>query len=292
MWPNFFIVGAAKAGTTSLYQYLKQIPGIYMSPVKEPHYFSRRVIPDDHHYRPIRDKEKYLNLFKKVNNEKVVGEASPTYLRDPEAPKLIHQVSPNARILISLRDPIERTFSLYLSMLRNRFLKLSFHEEVLRSLKHRVNEYSVPNLRLHSALYSKYVKNYLDIFGKKQVKIIIFEEFIKDSKSTVQEILEFLDVNYTINDFKVKVHNPYRVWRGPVVGHIAKNTTAVKISKAILPQSTLQFLTENIFSKKQPKSKMDQQAMMRLVRFYSDDVEILEKILGRKLPWANFKNDS
>ena len=110
MWPNFFIVGAAKAGTTSLYQYLKQIPGIYMSPVKEPHYFSRRVIPDDHHYRPIRDKEKYLSLFKKVNNEKVVGEASPTYLRDPEAPRLIHQVSPNARILISLRDPIERPF--------------------------------------------------------------------------------------------------------------------------------------------------------------------------------------
>ena len=85
-WPNFFIVGAPKAGTTSLYWYLRNITGIYMSSIKEPNYFSIKVRPKDYFLRPIRDKRKYLNLFKDVIDEKIIGEASPSYLRDPEAP--------------------------------------------------------------------------------------------------------------------------------------------------------------------------------------------------------------
>ena len=107
-WPNFFIVGAPKSGTTSLYEYLKQIPQVYMSPVKEPHYFSKSIVPDNHFLKPIRDKKKYLNLFEGAKNEIAIGEASPTYLADPEAPKLIHELVPNAHIIIILRDPIER----------------------------------------------------------------------------------------------------------------------------------------------------------------------------------------
>ena len=102
-WPNFFIIGAPKAGTSSLYNHLKEIPGIYMSPVKEPNYFSRSNVPDNSIYRPIRDKEEYLNLFEKVKDEKIVGDASTKYLTDVHAYELIHQVSPQARILISLR---------------------------------------------------------------------------------------------------------------------------------------------------------------------------------------------
>ena len=62
-WPNFFIVGAPKAGTSSLYAYLKDIPGIYMSPIKEPNYFSAATIPATSSFGPIRDKKKYLSLF-------------------------------------------------------------------------------------------------------------------------------------------------------------------------------------------------------------------------------------
>ena len=105
-WPNFFIVGAPKAGTSSLYAYLNEIPGIFMSPKKEPNYFSENTIPNDHPIKPIRDKKKYLELFKGVKGEKIIGEASTSYLADPEAPKLIHEACPDAKILISLRDPV------------------------------------------------------------------------------------------------------------------------------------------------------------------------------------------
>jgi len=177
-WPNFFIVGAAKAGTTSLYEYLKDIPGIYMSPVKEPNYFSVNILDDNHELKPIRKKEQYLMLFN--NDAKILGEASAYYLSDPEAPKLIHKVSPNAKILISLRDPVEREFSHFL-MEKERYAKTekTFREIIQIELNYKNSK---KNYALKHGLYSENVKRYLEIFGTCQVKIIIFEEWIKNPK--------------------------------------------------------------------------------------------------------------
>src|SRR5690348_14769120 len=108
-WPNFFIVGAQRAGTTSLYRYLNTAPGVYMSPVKEPNYFAAtlKTLVDAKavratHTRFIRDKDAYLELFKAAKDEIAVGEASPNYLWDPLAPELIREVAPCARIIMSL----------------------------------------------------------------------------------------------------------------------------------------------------------------------------------------------
>ena len=106
-----------------------------MSKIKEPNYFSRVVVPDDHPLRPIRDTEKYLQLFAGATSERVVGEASPTYLADPEAPRLIRDVAPDCRVLISLRDPVERAFSHYLMMRNNGKAEGSFLDEVRRGLR-------------------------------------------------------------------------------------------------------------------------------------------------------------
>src|SRR5918911_2549475 len=89
IWPNFFIVGAAKAGTTSLYYYLNEIPGICMSRIKEPYYFSPHYI-QQYPGETVTNKEGYLRLFENANSCTAVGEASPSYLWDPDSPKLIH----------------------------------------------------------------------------------------------------------------------------------------------------------------------------------------------------------
>ena len=117
IWPNFFIVGAPRSGTTFLYHYLNQISGIFMCPVKEPNYFAASINPKRKLIKPIRSKEKYLKLFENVENETAIGEASPTYLWDPQAPKLIHEKIPNAKFIFILRNPIERAFSHYLFLL-------------------------------------------------------------------------------------------------------------------------------------------------------------------------------
>jgi len=177
-WPNFFIAGSLKAGTTSLHAYLNNIPGIYMSPVKEPKYF---LVSNFYKYRhpPIRDKKKYLKLFEKAREEKIIGESSPQYLLDPQTPKLIHQIVPQAKILISLRDPVERFFSHYLMQIRTGRIKTTFSEEIDLLFK-KITDEKLDYIKRDSGLYSKDVKRYLDIFGNKQVKIIILEEFIKN----------------------------------------------------------------------------------------------------------------
>ena len=128
-WPNFFIVGTAKAGTTSLYEYLKQVPMIFMSSRKEPYFFVNDVLNRDSS-NPIRNRREYLNLFKNARNEVAIGESS-LYLWYPESAELIHKEVPDARIIIILRNPIERAYSHYLMLMRGGEEKMSFHEALM-----------------------------------------------------------------------------------------------------------------------------------------------------------------
>ena len=285
-WPNFFIVGAPKAGTTSLYEYLKNIPGIYMPPKKEPHYFSYTSLSNDSIIKPIRDKKKYLKLFANAKDEKIIGDASTSYLADPKAAELIHEVSPHAHILISLRDPVEAIFSGYLMQKRNLGFKTSFLDEVQKGLNQ--DEFLGGGLNLPSRLYSKQIERYFDIFDSKQIKIIIFEEWIKNTKAIVQEILKFLGLKLLLDDFNKIVYNEYEISRGKLLSKIRTNNQLSMISKRILPQPTRTFLRYKFFVKKSVKPKMEKEDRDFLIRFYRDDVNKLQTLLGSKLPWVNF----
>jgi len=287
-WPNFFIAGVPRAGTTSLYYYLKDIPEIYMSPEKEPNYFSIKTIPEDHPMVPIRNKRKYLELFKNVKDEKIIGEATPDYLADPDAPKLIHEVSPKAKILISLRNPIERLFSHYLMLKGVGGLPISFHELIQKELNHEFN-YGKFRLPLETSFYSKNVKRLIDIFGKDQVKIIIFEDLISEPKSVLLDILKFLDINTTLKNFKAEIYNPYSITRGKISQKIITNMKVRKFAKSrIIPMSARRFIRNKIFMKKQTKHKMNDSDRHFLEKYYIDDVKELKELLNRELPWKDF----
>ncbi len=172
-WPNFFIVGAPRCGTTSLYEYLKSVPEIFMSPMKEPGYFSATNIPENSRLRPIRKKENYLKLFEKANGQKIIGEASPRYLFDPDAPKLIKEVSPEARILISLRDPVDRVFSHYL--FHQHLVLPTFREQIDTEIENQEKNDKPLHRIIDCSYYSENVKKYFEIFGRDQVLVIIFE---------------------------------------------------------------------------------------------------------------------
>ena len=110
IWPTFFIVGAPKSGTTLLYNYLKQHPKVFLPSRKEPHFFSQSY----HNFRlapPVSTKDAYLEIFKNTENFKAIGEASTNYLSDPETAYLIKNQLPNSKIIISIRNPIDRSFS-------------------------------------------------------------------------------------------------------------------------------------------------------------------------------------
>ena len=258
-----------------------------MSSIKEPHYFS--AMPKDHRLRPIKDKRKYLNLFKDVTDEKIIGEASPSYLGDSEAPKLIHELVPHAHILISLRDPVERVFSSYLMKNREGGLHRSFNDELQKAMDNKI-DHTKPHLRLESDMYSENVKRYFDIFGREQVKVIIFEEFIKDAKGTVEEILRFLGLNQKLDNFEAEVHNPFAVARGSVSQFIFRDSRIRGMAEKILSPQQRKILREKLLTKKQPKPKINQEDKKILAKFYYDDVQKLKQLLERELPWPNFKN--
>jgi hypothetical protein len=141
--PNFFVVGAPKAGTTSLYHYLDQHPQIFMSPIKEPNYFATEIRPEnfgdelqpqvaedlrelqEYLQGPMREKrfgglvsqwDDYLRLFQSVETEKAIGEASVCYLWSKTAAANIRSRIPGAKIIMILRNPAEvsspvKTFS-------------------------------------------------------------------------------------------------------------------------------------------------------------------------------------
>jgi hypothetical protein len=289
--PNFFIVGARKCGTTSLYHYLKRIPGVYMSPVKELFYFAPHAVQNDT-FDVIRDKKEYLRLFENARGYIAVGEATPIYLWDPDSPKLIRQAVPNARIIILLRDPIERAYSQYLRVIKYSGMKASFYDELMRDYKSQEKLYGRSQLYVELGMYYEQVKRYFDTFGREQVKVIVFEEFIQHIEQTVNEVLAFLGVNYTVTAAIRGHYNPDSVPRSPLSRLVfaffrwlrARNVKFYKIL-ALLPDSLVQSAPEKILFKRTQKPKIDPKAVKFLQEIYYDDVLRLESLLGRSLPW-------
>lgn len=274
-WPNFFLIGVKKGGTTSLYNYFKAIDGIFMSTYKTPGYFwpkEKQKISTDN----------YLKLFKDVKDEKIIGEATG-YFSDSRSAKLIYEKIPNAKILLSLRDPIQRAFSDYLGQYRKGYVKESF-SEVFTNYLHSKNSQTLQNV-IDAGFYYESVKTFLEIFGKKQFKIIIFEEFIKNPHDTIKDILHFLDINSHVPEIVGEVYNPYREPLGDFGNKIVKNKMINKIGKKIFPGKSAQTVLRTILNKQEAKPEIPDDVKKQLADIYETDVKKLQNLLDRSLPW-------
>ena len=138
--PNLFVVGAARSGTTSLWQCLKRHPMIFMPEdeiCKEPAYFS--IKGRDLGY------ERYIDVFQSAKkNHKYIGEASTAYLTDPTSSKQIYEFNPNAKIIILLRNPIDRAYSLYNWMVQEGYEYSESFKKGLKLENERINK-KIPN---------------------------------------------------------------------------------------------------------------------------------------------------
>src|SRR5437667_3118215 len=169
IWPNFFIVGAQNSGTTSLYGYLKQHPDVFMPALKEPHYFAQITPSHEQRYLRtiVRDEAAYLRLFLKAKGYPAIGEASPSYLWDANAPHRIRKAVPHAKIIILLRDPVERAYSHYLMDVREGRQDLPFLQALERDWNRSKKGWSVSQLYVELGLYAEQVRRYLEVFGSR-----------------------------------------------------------------------------------------------------------------------------
>ena len=215
MKPNFFIVGAPKCGTTSIYFYLKQHPQVFMAKFKEPHFFGKdltrlRKLYNFNH-------ESYMKLFSNSNIYKVRGEASTFYLYSKKAAKEIHSFNPLAKILICLREPTEMIYSMHSQYIHSQNEDVLDFEEALNLEQDRIKGSYIPMLidLKEKIFYKDYIKkiprrikNYIDIFGRQNVHIVLLDDLKNDCELEYKKITKFLEIDETFHpNFEIQNTN-------------------------------------------------------------------------------------
>ncbi len=283
--PNLFIVGAQKAGTTSLYKYLSQHPDVYMSPIKEPHFFSQvRQEKLSYDSRVITKESQYYALFENAGNYSIVGEASPSYLWDTNAPYKIKKANPKAKIIILLREPIDRAYSHYLMDVRRDIQRNScFFDALAEDYAWKNKGWGVSHLYVELGLYSEQIERYFNTFDSNQILILQFDELKTDSKNVLKKVFSFLNINLLPLeeiDFKTK-HNTFSLPRWRFMGDFPYRFVFLK-SK--LPQWSKNVINRMIY-RKASKPKMEETAREFLYNIYIKEIAKLRTILNNPLLW-------
>lgn len=295
MDPNFFLIGAAKAGTTSLYMYLSQHPEIYMSSQKETHYFAFKDIllanmefsnSEEEKYvkkiysLSVTDEEVYTALFAKVTTEKAIGEASTSYLHFlyPDAAKKIHDNIPDAKLIAILRNPVERAFSAFLYFVREGIESITDFSAAIQSENWRRDRY------LRVGFYYEALTRYYELFESDQMRIYLYEDLKKDPCGLMQDIFHFLDVDEAfVPEMSIKF-NVSGIPKSRVLHNlIYKTPKAIKtvFNPIITPQLNRAIRRLSYHNLYRPKLNPDVRRMLQ--DMYREDILKVQDMIDRDL---------
>jgi len=277
--PTFFIIGAAKAGTTSLYYYLDQHPEIQMSAIKEPNFFSGPENGIPYPAKRISRLDDYERLFDPAFD--VRGEASPGYTNYPRrqgVPERIAELVPDAKFIYLVRDPIARTISHYQHL-------VSIGEEQ-RSLQEALGELTDPCLPLvcHSR-YASQLELYLKRFPEDRILVVDQADLLTDRQATLRCIFRFLSVaqgfasaRFDHELFRSQERRVYPSTYGRLVERV------IAPSMRWIPQGTRRSLrrsVERILWPALPEPALDDGLRAKLEALYAGEVERLRALTGQ-----------
>ncbi|MEM1041843.1 MAG: sulfotransferase [Bacteroidota bacterium] len=204
--PDFIIIGAQKAGTSSLHYYLSQHPQVIASSVKEVHYFDNHFEEGLLWYKahfPLRSRVRRRE--RELGKPVLVGEASPYYLFHPHAPRRIREALPEAKLIAFLRDPVKRAYSHYQMGVRRNKESLSFEEAVERERErlpgetvkmladeHYRSEFHQVYSYVERGIYVDQLEVYAELFGRDQLLVMPSEALFADTQATVDAVTDFL----------------------------------------------------------------------------------------------------
>lgn len=290
--PNFLIPGASRSGTTSLYYYLRSHPDVFMPEKKELRYFDR----NDN----FGDQRAYLENFKCSNGEKIVGESSPPYFYnfvidedgnytfDFETPaERISEFNSDMKILITLRNPVDRAYSQYWKNRNNN--SSNEGKSYLQVCKEEAEGDKIIEERdqcfLYKNKYSIHLKPWFENFPDDQLKIIIFEEWIQNREEVLEEICEFLgvDSNYDFSDVLNEEKNSSRIYRSRLFKHFYRRNPVLKhIYRSYILDTGLEKLVKR-FTHQKGYSDMSEEAREFVYGHLKEDIERTEAMLERDL---------
>lgn len=301
--PNFFVVGAPKAGTTSLYRYLRQHPAIWMSPIKEPSFFAPEVVDFTARSRrryeadaaglraylagPMTtlrshgftlEWEQYLKLFRDAGGATARGDASGNYLPSATAPAAIRQRIPDARIVMILRDPADRLFSQYASAVAVGNAHGSFDEWITQ--QQRAESARSPRYGpIWTGMYAQHLSRWRAVFPADRIHVILYEDYRDRVDAVLSDVFAFLGVDPTMRAGTAKRYNVTMVPRWP---RLDARMTAIKpLLRAALPQSLR--VRARAWYRRPSEQHATQADRARLISVYGDEVRELADLLGRDL---------
>jgi hypothetical protein len=286
--PNFFIVGAPRCGTTSMWSYLKGHPEIFMSTEKELYFFDADLRADAAMTPSLKE---YLRHFSAVRDEKKIGEATPSYLRSPGAPKAIKDFSPTAQIIIMLRNPVDVLHSVHSGAVYGlepiTDLEAAWAADATRRGKDRIGYRDLTD-------FPSQVQRYLDSFGRENVHTIIYDDLKRDPAAVYQDTLGFLSVRLGFTPQFLILSTNERVRNIRLQRTLSRPPRALRQLGALMPSRLRSRIRRALFScnlKVGPRPPMDLELRRRLQKDFEPKVEQLSKLLGRDLSaWCRDPN--
>ena len=286
-WPNLFIVGAVKSGTTSLYAYLRQHPDIFFPEMKEPHFFTKPAPSEaqKHLITFVGDEVSYLRLYDRAGDKRFRGDASPSYLWSARAAADIAAVSPQARIIVILRDPIERAYAQYLMDYSEGAIDRPFLEALDIDWHRPDKGWGVSQLYVELGLYTEQIRRYRALFGHERVLILLLEDLKKDAQAVLARIAHFLEVpaGPMASVDTGEAHNHYKEPKGPWARRLAGHPVSRFLGARVVPRRLGEYIWGHWMQKEAPKPPIDPRAAAFLQDIYTPEILALEAELGRPL---------
>jgi hypothetical protein len=290
---DFVIIGAQKAGTTSLYRYLQPHPQIYMPPEKEAQFFN-------HDERFAKGWEWYLaEFFAGAPEAKLWGKATPNYLSDPRVPERIREVLPEVRLVALLRDPIERAYSHYAMACRRGAERRSFDQAVGDQLEKQALEEArarpdLTNSYVARGEYGRLLGRYYGLFPQSQVRVFFTEDLSSDPARLVQQTLEFLgaDTAFVPSNLGLVYHKGGTKAKVPWLPALRRIRPVRAIWTKLVPWRYRRRLGYWLFQwnaiPDNGQPHLLESTRTLLVGHFEDDVKQLSGLLGRDVPWSHW----
>lgn len=301
--PNFFIVGAPRCGTTSMYEYLRQHPDVYMSPSKELHFFGTDIrYPQA--ARMVRDRQEYLAMFQGATNEKRIGEASPLYLYSKTAARELKSFAPDALLIIMLRNPVDMMYS---NFVERRYYAnylpgqedIRDFEEALRAEGARKRGDRIPKgapsfppgafylYYRDLARYSEQIERYLALFAREQLHFVIFDDLRRDALKVFKDVCQFLGVDSSFRP-EVLVANPQKKARSRLLMRLMLDPSPrlLQFGRLLMPhhiRRPLARLLLRMAATAVPPPPLDPELRRLLQDEFRPEVEALSKLVRRDL---------
>lgn len=292
-YPDFYVVGAPKCGTTSLYEYLRQHPAIFLPRVKEPHYFG-----DDLDWRSrVVPRECYAGLYADAPLTARAGDMSVFYLVSSSAAREIYSVRPDARIVIMLRDPIKMLPSLHAQALKT-------GDEILTDLgaamdaepRRRAGDVEIAQdnpgvmeMLYYStiACYGEQVRRYFDVFGCEAVMVVLYEDFAADTMGTLHRVFRHISVDPGFEPV-LERHNEGRRIRNATLWRALKHPPPAlrQAWRRLVPRrlrGAALHMANDAIMLKGATDVLDEAMELRIANLYREDVGALEALIGRDL---------